>query len=177
MVPEAPLEDSGHGLVPQGEGWFVVNAREARWEEGAFGAFTRFEGEARFSRLGINLSVLPPGTAACMYHGEDEQEDFLVLAGECLLLIEGQERRLRAWDFVHCPAWTEHVFVGAGEGDCLILAVGTRTEGTGVVYPVSELALRHGAGVEREATTGAEAYAGVPDDTPTRPRPGWLPDR
>jgi len=74
MVPEAPLEDGGHGLVPQGEGWFVVNAREARWEEGAFGAFTRFEGEARFSRLGINLSVLPPGTAACMYHGEDAQE-------------------------------------------------------------------------------------------------------
>ena len=177
MVPEAPLEDSGHGLVPQGEGWFVVNAREARWEEGTFGAFTRFEGDARFSRLGINLSVLPPGTAACMYHGEDEQEDFLVLAGECLLLIEGQERRLRAWDFVHCPAWTEHVFVGAGEADCLILAVGTRTEGAGVVYPASALAQRHGAGVEREVRTGAEAYAGVPPDTPTRARADWLPDR
>jgi uncharacterized cupin superfamily protein len=158
-IPEAPLEDGGHGLVPQGDGWFVVNAREAAWQEGVFGAYTRFEGEARFPQLGINLSVLSPGQPSCMYHGENEQEDFLVLAGECLLLVEGEERRLRAWDFVHCPAWTEHVFVGAGTGECLLLAVGTRTEGAGVVYPVSELAQRHGAGVAREATSGAD----VPD--------------
>ena len=177
MVAEARLVPTENGLVPEGEGWFVVNAREARWEEGAFGAFTRFEGDARFSRLGINLSVLPPGTAACMYHGEDEQEDFLVLAGECLLLIEGQERRLRAWDFVHCPAWTEHVFVGAGEGDCLLLAVGTRTKGAGVVYPASELAQRYGASVAQETPEPDEAYAGIPDDTPTRARDGWLPER
>jgi uncharacterized cupin superfamily protein len=176
MVPEAPLEDTGAGLVPKGEGWFVVNAREARWNEGTFGAFTRFEGDARFPQLGINVSVLAPGQPGCMYHGEDEQEDFLVLAGECLLLVEGEERRLRAWDFVHCPAWTEHVFVGAGEGDCVLLAVGTRTESAGVVYPAAEFAQRHGAAVQKATREPKEAYAGVPDDTPTRAREGWLPE-
>ena len=95
---------------------------------GDFGAYTRFEGEARFPQIGINIGVLEPGQPACMYHGEDDQEDFLVLSGECLLLIEGEERRLEAWDFVHCPAWTEHVFVGAGDGPCAILAVGARVE-------------------------------------------------
>ena len=176
MIPEAPLEETDSGLVPQGEGWFVVNAREARWLDGTFGAYTRFEGDVRFPQIGINLSVLAPGQPSCMYHREDEQEDFLVLAGECLLLVEGEERRLRAWDFVHCPAWTEHVFVGAGETGCLILAVGSRTEGAGVVYPASELAQRHGAGVPREVTTGAEAYAGLPDDTPTRAPRDRLPE-
>ena len=121
MVPEAPLEPTDGGLVPVGEGWFVVNARDARWLDGDFGAYTRFEGEARFPMLGINIGVLAPGQPACMYHGEAEQEDFLVLSGECLLLVEGEERKLKAWDFVHCPAWTEHVFVGAGEGPCTIL--------------------------------------------------------
>ena len=176
MIPEAPLEDTDSGLVPQGDGWFVVNAREARWQEGAFGAYTRFEGDARFPQVGINLSVLSPGQPSCMYHREDEQEDFLVLGGECLLLVEGEERRLRAWDFVHCPAWTEHVFVGAGEGDCLLLAIGTRTEGAGVVYPVSELARRHGAGVAQMTPEPDEAYVGIPDDTPTRARDGWFPE-
>ncbi|MBA3787658.1 MAG: cupin domain-containing protein, partial [Actinobacteria bacterium] len=134
MVPEARLEREDGGLAPRGEGWFVLNAKEARWLDGDFGAFTRFEGDARFPQLGINIGVLQPGQAACMYHGEDEQEDFLVLQGECLLLVEGDERPLKAWDFVHCPAWTEHVFVGAGEGPCAILAVGTRAGGD-VVYP------------------------------------------
>src|SRR5437867_365937 len=106
MVPEAPLEATDGGLVPAGEGWFVLNTREARWRDGDFGAYTRFEGKARFSQIGINVSVLSPGQVSCMYHREDEQEDFLVLAGECLLLIEGEERTLQAWDFVHCPAWT-----------------------------------------------------------------------
>src|SRR5207244_3036049 len=82
--PEALLEQTDAGLVPKGEGWFVVNAREARWREGDFGAYTRFEGDARFPQLGINLSVLQPGQASCYYHGEPDQEDFLVLSGECL---------------------------------------------------------------------------------------------
>jgi uncharacterized cupin superfamily protein len=174
MIPEAPLESVGQGKAPKGPGWFVVNAREARWREGAFGAYTRFEGDERFPSLGINVGVLAPGQAACMYHGEDEQEDFLVLAGECLLLIEGQERRLRAWDFVHCPAWTEHVFLGAGEGPCTILAVGTRSGGD-VVYPASELARRHQAGVEAETREPDEAYAKFPDDAEAPYRAGWLP--
>jgi len=174
VVPEAPLESTESGLVPRGEGWFVLNAREARWQEGAFGAYTRFEGDARFPQVGINLSVLAPGQPSCMYHGEDEQEDFLVLQGECLLLIEGEERPLKAWDFVHCPAWTEHVFVGAGEGPCAILAVGTRTN-KGVVYPVSELAQRHGAGVAKTTPDPDVAYAGNAEDVPVAFREGWLP--
>lgn len=176
MVPEAPFDDTDSGLVPQGEGWFVVNAREARWNEGAFGAYTRFEGDVRFPQVGINLSVLAPGQPSCMYHGEDEQEDFLVLAGECLLLVEGEERRLRAWDFLHCPAWTEHVFVGAGASDCLILSIGSRTKGAAVVYPASELAQQHGAGVAQTTPDPDEAYAGIAEDTPTRVRDGWLPE-
>src|SRR4051812_43955402 len=112
MVPEAPLEKTEHGLTPKGEGWFVLNASEAHWLDGVFGAYTRLEGDVRFPQIGINIGVLAPGQPACMYHGEEDQEAFLVLSGECLLLIEGQERRLRQWDFVHCPPWTEHVLVG-----------------------------------------------------------------
>lgn len=175
MREEARLRPTPSGLVPEGAGWFVVNAREARWLTGAFGAFTRFEGEDRFPALGINIGVLSPGQPSCFYHGEDEQEDFLVLGGECLLLVEGQERTLRAWDFVHCPPWTEHVFVGAGTGPCAILAVGSRTGGA-VVYPESELARRHGAGVQRRTEDPARAYADIADDEPTPYRDGWLPD-
>ncbi|HUZ83394.1 MAG TPA: cupin domain-containing protein [Gaiellales bacterium] len=174
MIPEAPLEPTPGGLAPGGEGWFVVNAREARWLTGTFGAYTRFEGDARFPQLGVNIGVVAPGQPFCMYHGEGAQEDFLVLSGECLLLIEGQERRLRAWDFVHCPAWTEHVLVGAGDGPCAVLAVGARPD-DGVVYPVSELALRHGAGVERETQEPSEAYAGLPPDVDADYPDGALP--
>jgi len=99
-----------------------------------------------------------------MYHGEVTQEDFLILAGECLLLVEGEERLLKAWDFVHCPAWTEHVFVGAGSGPCAILMIGARAGGEDghVRYPVAEVAQKHGAGVEQETTKPAEAYARFP---------------
>jgi uncharacterized cupin superfamily protein len=174
VVPEAPLERTEAGLVPSGEGWFVLNAREASWFDGHFGAGTRFEGTARFPDIGINIGVLAPGQPSCMYHGEDVQEDFLVLSGECLLLIEGEERPLKAWDFVHCPAWTEHVFVGAGDGPCAILAVGGRG-GDAVIYPASELAQRHGAGVQRETPEPAEAYAGLTLDVAVEYRDGWLP--
>jgi uncharacterized cupin superfamily protein len=175
MVPEASYERADEGVVAAGDGWFVVNATEARWFEGDFGALTRFEGPtSRFAALGIKIGVLAPGQPACMYHGEDEQEDFLVLAGECLLLIEGEERRLGAWDFVHCPAWTEHVFVGAGDGPCTILAVGTRTRG-GLIYPASDLAQRHGAGVDKETSEPNEAYSGFADELPVSYRKDWLP--
>jgi len=173
VVPEARIESAAGGKVPAGDGWFVLNACEARWLEGDFGAYTRFEGEARFPQIGINIGVLEPGQPACFYHRENEQEDFLVLSGECLLLIESEERRLRAWDFVHCPAWTEHVFVGAGDGPCAVLAVGTRLIDE-VVYPASELAQRHGAGVARETQDPDEAYASIGEDRETVYREGWL---
>lgn len=173
MIPEAPLRPAGSGLAPEGAGWFVLNARDARWREGDFGAFTGFEGDARFTQLGINIGVLEPGQPACMYHRENEQEDFLVLSGECLLLIEGQERSLKAWDFVHCPPWTEHVFVGAGAGPCAILAVGSRSDGS-VIYPVNELARKHGAGVDTETGEPDEAYARFRPDADVEYR-GWPP--
>ncbi|MFL5859663.1 MAG: cupin domain-containing protein [Solirubrobacteraceae bacterium] len=174
MLKESRLKDTAGGKVPEGAGWFVVNAREACWLTGDFGAYTRFEGEERFPHLGINIGVLQPGQPASYYHAEDDQEDFLVLSGECLLLIEGQERPLKAWDFVHCPPWTEHVFVGAGDGPCAVLAVGSRRS-RDTVYPVSELALRHRAGVTKRTRDPAEAYAEVADDAPTPYQAGWLP--
>jgi len=169
-IPEAPVVDG----VPQGPGWFVVNVADARWLAGHFGAYTAFQGDVPFERIGVNIGVLEPGQPACWYHREGEQEDFLVLKGEALLLVEGTERRLRQWDFVHSPPWTEHVFVGAGDGPCAILALGERSR-VGVVYPVSDLALRHRAGVTAETTSSAEAYAEIPDDAPAPFDPSWLP--
>ena len=173
VVPEAPLEPAGHGLAPRGDGWFVLSARDARWLEGDYGAYTRFEGSARFAQVGINIGVLRPGQPSCMYHREEDQEDFLVLAGECILLVDGQERPLRQWDFVHCPPWTDHVFVGAGSGPCVLLAVGGRSS-KNVVYPVSELAARYGASVAVETSEPDEAYAAMSPDADVPFRDAWL---
>ena len=170
MVPEAPLEETEHGLVPKGEGWFVLNARDARWYHAPTrSAVTVFEGDVDFEQLGINVSVLRPGQPMAMYHWEVDQEDFLVVSGEAVLIIEGEERPLRAWDFVHCPPGTEHIFVGAGDGPCVILMTGVRTREKAIVYPRSELALRHGAGVETETGSAAEAYAPFPKWQPGPP--------
>ena len=119
--------------------------------------------------------MLNPGQPNCMYHGENAQEDFLVLFGECLVLIEGEERRLKQWDFVHSPAWTEHVFVGAGDGPCGILMVGARPDEEALRYPVVDVARRHHAGVEKETSSGQEAYAAFPRSTEGRYRDGALP--
>ena len=174
---------SKNGLVVDGEGWFVVNARDSRWRsEGPLGSYCTFEGKRRFPQLGINVNVLEPGQAMGMYHRENAQEDFLVLAGECVLIVEGQERRLEAWDFVHCPGGTEHIIVATGDRAAIVVAVGARGRGVGggVVYTVSELAARHGASVERETTSAAEAYETVREDLPrsrwVEYREGWWPD-
>lgn len=175
-VPSAPLTQTEAGRIADGKGWFVLNARDAEWMEGDYGAYTRL-GEsdaARFEQLGINIGVLQPGQPACMYHREADQEDFLVLSGECLLLVEGEEQHLKAWDFFHCPAWTEHVFVGAGDGPCAILAIGGRSFNE-VVYPESELARLHGAGVPKETNEPKEAYADNNPDKPIAYRNGFLP--
>jgi uncharacterized cupin superfamily protein len=173
VVPEAPLKPAGQGLAPRGDGWFVLNAADARWLDGDYGAYTRFEGDARFPQVGFNIGVLQPGQPACLYHREEDQENFVVLAGECLLLVEGEERPLKQWDFVHCPPWTEHVFVGAGSGPCAILAVGGRS-GKNVVYPVSELARRHGASAAEETAEPKVAYAHNAPDVDVRYDAGWL---
>jgi uncharacterized cupin superfamily protein len=182
VMREATLKETEDGLVPTGEGWFVLNAREARWKraEGR-GAGLSFDGwpDGYFPQVGINLWVLGPGEPIGMYHWEADQEDFLVLYGEALLIIEGEERPLQQWDFVHCPPRTEHIIVGAGEEPCAVLAVGARshqdTDGWGA-YTVDEAARRHGASVAQETIQAEEAYAGVPQRQPSRYRDGWLPD-
>jgi uncharacterized cupin superfamily protein len=179
MIPEAPLEKTDHGLVAKADGWFVLNARDARWRpsEGR-GAYCIFEGEPGFPQVGIHLVTLGPGEPMSVYHWEADQEDFLVLSGEALAIVEGAERPLRQWDFVHCPAGTSHVLIGAGDGPCLVLAVGARGESTGPnwgAYTVDEAALRHGVGVEHETTNADEAYARFPPRENARYREGWLP--
>ena len=171
MVEEAPLVESDAGLVAAREGWFVVNVRDAAWVTNeSLAPACIFEGDAApFAEIGFTLAVIHPGRPGGLYHRESNQEDFLVLAGECLLLVEGEERPLQAWDFVHCPAGTEHAFVGAGEGPCLIFMAGGRTGEKEIVYPRSELALRHGVGVETETTSPAEAYVPFPKWQPGRP--------
>ena len=185
MVPESQLVPTDHGLVPKGQGWFVVNARETQWWErkgrGVLCEFegAGFEGAADFLQLGINLTVLSPGEPMAMYHWETDQEDFLVLVGEALAIVEGKERPLRQWDFVHCPRGTGHVIIGAGEGPCVVLAVGARDRSRGPdwgAYTVDQTAQRHGAAVERETTDANEAYARFPDGKLTRYREGWLPE-
>jgi uncharacterized cupin superfamily protein len=123
--------------------------------------------DASFPQFGINLSVVEPGESNCLYHSETQQEAFLVLSGECRLLVDGEERLLKAWDFFHCPAGTEHVFVGAGDGPSVILMVGARSEDEQLFYPVSELAARYGASAAEETPDPREAYARF-----ERPRPG-----
>ena len=175
MTEEASLKETPSGLEPTGEGWFVVNVRDTAWlTHHAFGAGCVFESResSRFPELGININVVQPGQPMCLYHEESAQEDFLVLAGECVLLVEEQERPLKAWDFVHCPPGTDHVFVGAGNGPCAILMTGARRDDEELVYPVSELALRYGAGVDVETPSPDEAYAGFGRPTAARPV-GW----
>jgi len=176
-IREAPLRATKYGLVPEGEGWFALNARETRWRDyGPLGIACNFEGKRRFSQLGVNLNVLEPGQPMTQYHRERAQEAFLVLAGDCLLVVEGEERRLRPWDFFHCPGGTAHAIVGAGKGTSVVLAVGARGGRKGFVYPVEPAALKHGAGVQREATTAAEAYSRFPRSARRAYREGWLPD-
>jgi quercetin dioxygenase-like cupin family protein len=175
-VPAAQLEDFGSGLTPVTQGWFVVNVRDAEWwSSDSRGSRCGFENEygespVEFDQLGINVTILEPGQTS-MYHAEDSQEAFLVLSGECALLVEGEERRLRAWDFFHSPPWVEHAFVGAGEGPCVIVMAGARSS-PGVRYPVSEVARRYGACVAEETSDWRQAYATAERFRRERP-PNW----
>jgi len=182
MVAEARLEAADSGLTPTTEGWFVVNVGEAAWlTNDAFGGRCVFEADTpvvhnrpdlethRFADVGFTLAVLEPEKPSGLYHAESNQENFLVLAGECLLLVEGQERPLRAWDFVHCPPGTEYVFVGAGNGPCVLFMVGARKPDKSILYPDSRLAHTHSAAADAERTSPAEAYAAFPHWQPGRP--------
>lgn len=152
-------------------GWFVVNVRDAEWwTNPAFGSGCGFESrEFAFPQLGFNLSVLEPGEPNCLYHSESQQEAFLVLSGECTLVVDGEERPLRAWDFFHCPAGVEHVFVGAGDAPCVLLAAGIRTEDERLMYPRSEAAARYGASAEEDTPDPKQAYARFDESQRARP--------
>jgi len=187
VAPEAPLEQTEHGLVPAGKGWLVLNARDARWIDrgegrGASCSFETYEvDEADFWKLGFNLRCLEPGEPMAMYHYENDEEAFLVLSGEALLIVEGEERPLRQWDLFHCPAGTNHVIVGYGDRPCVIVGAGTRVNMGGPdsnwgAYTVDEAAQRHDAGVEQETADAEVAYARSPKGEPSRYREGWLPD-
>jgi uncharacterized cupin superfamily protein len=185
LIEESELVQTPNGLVPKGQGWFVLNAREAQWwNRPGRGVLCEFEGAglegaADFLQLGVNLTILEPGEPMAMYHRENDQEDFLILSGEALAVVEGEERQLGQWDFLHCPAGTDHVVVGAGEGPCVVLGVGARDRSKGPewgAYTVDEAAQRHGAGVAQETTEASEAYARFPKGELTRYKDGWLPE-
>jgi uncharacterized cupin superfamily protein len=179
VVPEATVKTTELGLVPDGEGWFVVNARDVPWRhvEGR-GAVCLLEGDVDFKQIGVNPFVLGPGEPMAMYHWEADQEDYLVVSGEAVLIADGEERPLRAWDFVHCPPKVNHVIVGAGDGPCVVIAVGAREhEGdpNWGGYPVDETAAKYGASVAEETSDPQQAYSKVPHRQPTRFRDEWLP--
>jgi uncharacterized cupin superfamily protein len=157
VMTEATVE----GGVPQTGGWFVLNARDARWTQDTMRTMCRFggEGDAHFDDLGLALYWLEPGRAMSLYHHEAGQEDFLVLRGRCLLIVEGEERPLGEWDLVHCPPHTPHAILGAGHGPALVLAVGARKERGSARYPFDPVAASRSAGIEADGESPDGAYA------------------
>jgi uncharacterized cupin superfamily protein len=156
--------------VPQGAGWFVVNAAAATWEHDRLRSRLRFggEGPAHFDEVGVAMYWLEPGQAMSLYHHEAGQEDFLVLRGEPLLIVEEVERRLRTWDFVHCPPRTPHAIVNPGDEPALIFALGARHEKGSARYPRSAVARAHGVEGAGSSDRAEGAYA---DLEPSRPGP------
>jgi len=170
-ITEAKFKETEHGLIPDGPGWYVLNAKDAVWiKHPKFGEACTFEGSERFKQYGLNIHIIHPGQPNCHYHGEDDQEDFLVLKGRCKLIIEGREKLLKEWDFVHCPKWTRHVFVGAGDGPCAVLMMGGRT-GEGVIYPIDEVAKKYGACPPKETDSPQESYKEC--GPPTKGKVAW----
>jgi uncharacterized cupin superfamily protein len=157
---QARIEQSEEGVAAASPGWFVLNLADARWRGGEeAGRWTDFEPPEGFEEYGIGVHVLEPGQPSGKYHAETVQEDFLVLAGECILIVEDEERRLKAWDFFHCAPGTRHIIVGAGDGPCAILMAGSRAEGKRLHYPVSEVAARYGASTPEETNAPRIAYS------------------
>ncbi|HVU76961.1 MAG TPA: cupin domain-containing protein [Gaiellaceae bacterium] len=164
-IEEARSEETPYGRYVTSGGWFVHNLAEAlavRNEEKGGAAYPLEPRDAPFD-LGVNVRVLWPGDPNCLYHSEGAQEGFLVLSGECTLIVEEQERPLRRWDYFHCPAGTRHVLVGAGDGPSVILMLGSRPDEP-LHYPVSEVAARYGASAAKDTHDPDEAYADWPGD-------------
>ena len=166
----ARIDDTPAGKLPADDGWWVLNLAEIVWETAAGnGTFCVFEAPSAPSPvMGVGVHIVRPGEANGMYHAEDTQEGFLVLSGECLLIVEGEERRMGPWDYFHCPPGTAHITVGAGEAPCAILMVGARREGRPIHYPVEPLAARFGASVATPTDSPKEAYAEMAPIVPAR---------
>lgn len=148
--------------------WFVQNVADTEWwVNDKFGSRTMLVPPG--SQVGARVHVFEPGKPSTLYHRESEQEGFLVIEGECLLIVEGQEVRLGPWDYFHCPPGTTHSLVGAGEGPCVMVTLGRRGEGGTILYARDETALRHGAGVGQDTDTPAEAYEPFPKWESGRP--------
>jgi uncharacterized cupin superfamily protein len=159
---EARIEETPYGRYVMSDGWFVLNLTDALAvrKEGRGGATYPIEGrDAPFRDFGVNVKVIWPGEPSALYHSEEAQEGFLVLSGQCTLIVEEEERPLRQWDYFHSPSGTRHIFVGAGDGPCAILMIGARPEVEHLLYPVSEVAAKHGASVAQETDNPDEAYA------------------
>ncbi len=139
---------------------FIANMSEARaFSRPGQAQVIRFEPEnAPFREVGVNVQIMEPGVPNCLYHSQPVQEDFLVLYGECIVILEGDERPLKQWDYVHCPAGTEHVFIGAGDGPSAVLMIGSRRERK-AHYPVNEVAAQYGASVAEPTDEPERAYA------------------
>lgn len=163
-VPEARIDQTTSGRVPADAGWWSLNVADMAWQHvESGGTWCVFESPAAPSEtLGIGVHVLGPGDTPGKYHAEDQQEGFLVLEGECLAIVEGEERRLRQWDYLHCPPGAAHITVGADGGPCALLMVGTRAADSATRYLTDEVAARHGATVATPTDSPAEAYAGRP---------------
>ena len=164
---EARSVATDEGTSPEGPGWFITNLADARWYRNPrFGAFCSFEGDERFRGFGANVHLLEPGQPACLYHREDSQEGFLVVRGTCLVVIEGEERTLRTWDYLHCPPGATHVLVGAGDEPAAILMIGRRDAVGRLFYPQSPIAARHGASAAADTPDPRVAYTGSPATGP-----------
>jgi len=174
-MAEARIRETETGRVAEGSGWFVLNLREASWERSAgYGVSCGLEpADARFPHFGVNVTILEPGEPKSLYHSEDTQEGFLVLAGECVAVIEGAERPLRQWDYLHCPPGTAHVLVGGDRPSCAVLAIGAPRTWTldEMDYPADPVADHHGASVARTTNSSRRAYG----ERPKSPRPARAP--
>jgi uncharacterized cupin superfamily protein len=161
-VQEAQMQDTPAGRVPEGDGWFIVNVADGRAIDSPdFGKACVFEGpDHRFEEFGINVHVLEPGQPNCRYHKENVHEVFLLISGEAIAIVEGVEHPLRKGDFFSAAPGTAHLLVGAGNGPCSILMVGTRPQGgEELLYPANETAAKYGGSAEVDTPSPEEAYA------------------
>lgn len=184
-MDEGRFEDRGNGLVPVSAGWSILNLRDARWFDSGvrhslpLTGYDEYEAENFYPMLGMALRVLEPGAAMSIYHWETEEEDFLVLAGTPMLIVDGKERQLKQWDFVHCPPEAKHVLVGAGDGPSVILAASSRQfqkDGPRGFYVKDDVAAKYGASPPETTQENGVADRDFPSSVESRYQEGWLPE-